>query len=451
MPGRFTPSLKAESNMGRGVLADPVRACNKLAMIQPVIRRRTLLAGAGALASVAVLPSARLLAAARDELAPVKLPPPISPAERTGRMRTAQHLMSQAGIGSVVVEAGPSLEYYTGIQWWRSERLTAAVIPAHGDPVIVTPFFERPSVAETLGVAAEFRTWNEDEEPLKLVADFLRERGVASSPVGFEETDRFFILDRLRKQLPGTAMVSANPVVRAQRMIKSAHELELMQVANDITLRAMRHAGQAAKAGMSPRDYSRLIDAATTALGGSPEFALVLIDEASAQPHGSNKPQVTKAGSTILFDCGCSVHGYQSDISRTFVFGAPPSAEQRKVFDQVRRGQQIAIEAAKVGVPAGAVDDAVRRAYESWGYGPGYALPGLSHRTGHGIGMEGHEPVYLVHGEMTPLAPGMCFSDEPGIYLPGKFGVRLEDCWHMTAAGPRFFTQPPPDIDRPFG
>jgi Xaa-Pro dipeptidase len=160
---------------------------------------------------------------------------------------------------------------------------------------------------------------------------------------------------------------------------------------------------------------------------------------------------VTKAGSTILFDCGCSVHGYQSDISRTFVFGAPPSAEQRKVFDQVRRGQQIAIDAARVGVPAGAVDDAVRRAYESWGYGPGYALPGLSHRTGHGIGMEGHEPVYLVHGETTPLAPGMCFSDEPGIYLPGKFGVRLEDCWHMTAAGPRFFTQPPPDIDRPFG
>ena len=158
-----------------------------------------------------------------------------------------------------------------------------------------------------------------------------------------------------------------------------------------------------------------------------------------------------KRGSTILFDCGCTLHGYQSDISRTFVYGAAPSPEQRKVWNQVHEGQQIAIRAAKVGVPAGAVDDAVRRAYESWGYGPGYKLPGLSHRTGHGIGMEGHEPVYLVHGETTPLAPGMCFSDEPGIYLPGKFGVRLEDCWHMTEAGPKFFSQPPPSIDQPFG
>jgi Xaa-Pro dipeptidase len=317
--------------------------------------------------------------------------------------------------------------------------------------MILTPFFERPSVVETLGVDAEVRTWNEDEEPLKLVADFLRERKVAGSPVGFEETDRFFIVDRLRAQLPGVATVSANPVVRDQRMIKSAHELELMQVANDITLRAMRHTGEGAKAGMTPRDYGHAIDAATIALGGSPEFALVLIDEASAQPHGSKKPQVTKRGSTVLFDCGCTVHGYQADISRTFVFGADPTAEQRKVWSQVRRGQQIAIEAAKVGVQAGAVDDAVRRAYESWGYGPGYALPGLSHRTGHGIGMEGHEPVYLVHGEATPLRPGMCFSDEPGIYLPGKFGVRLEDCWHMTEAGPKFFTQPPASIDRTFG
>lgn len=419
-------------------------------MIEPQIRRRSFLAGAGAFAAASALP-ARLIAQARDELAPVTLPPPISPAERTGRLAKARALMQRAGIGAVVIESGPSLEYYTGVQWFRSERLTAAVILAQGEPILVTPFFERPSVAETLDVPAEIRTWNEDEEPLKLVADFLRERGVAGSPVGFEETDRFFIFDRLRQQLPQAAMVSANPVVRAQRMIKSAHELQLMQVANDITTRAMRHAAASAKLGMTPRDYSRAIDAATVAMGGSPEFALVLIDEASAQPHGSKKPQLTKRGSTILFDCGCAVHGYQSDISRTFVWGADPTAEQRKVWTQVRRGQQIAIDTARVGVPAGAVDDAVRRAYESWGYGPGYKLPGLSHRTGHGIGMEGHEPVNLVHGEMTPLAPGMCFSDEPGIYIPGKFGVRLEDCWHVTAAGPKFFSQPPPSIDQPFG
>jgi Xaa-Pro dipeptidase len=213
----------------------------------------------------------------------------------------------------------------------------------------------------------------------------------------------------------------------------------------------MRHAGEAAKLGMTPADFGAAIDAATAALGGSPEFSLVLIDEAAAQPHGSNKPQIVRRGSTVLFDCGCTVHGYQSDISRTFVTGAAPTAEQRKVWNQVHEGQQIAIRAAKLGVPVGTIDDAVRAAYESWGYGPGYKLPGLPHRTGHGIGMDGHEPAYLVHGDTTPLAAGMCFSDEPGIYIPGKFGVRLEDCWHMTETGPKFFTEPPPSIDRPFG
>jgi Xaa-Pro dipeptidase len=325
------------------------------------------------------------------------------------------------------------------------------VIPAQGDPVIVTPFFESPSVRETLAIPAEVRTWNEDEDPLKYVADFLRERGVAGEPIGFEETDRYFIVDQLQKNLPGLKAVSANPVVRALRLIKSPAELALMQAANDLTLKAMRHAGTRAAAGMTPADFGAAIDAATTTLGGHPEFSLVLIDAAAAQPHGSKKPQIVKRGSTILFDCGCSIHGYQSDISRTFVWGADPTAEQRKVWNQVHEGQQIAIRAAKIGVPAGAVDDAVRAAYTSWGYGPGYKLPGLSHRTGHGIGMDGHEPVYLVHGEMTPLAPGMCFSDEPGLYLPGKFGVRLEDCWHMTDAGPRFFSRPAASIDQPFG
>jgi Xaa-Pro dipeptidase len=186
-------------------------------------------------------------------------------------------------------------------------------------------------------------------------------------------------------------------------------------------------------------------------MGSNYDGGLVLIGESSAYPHGSHKPQIVKRGEVVLMDSTSSVHGYQADITRTFVFGADPTTEQRKLWDQVHRGQQIAIDAAKLGAPAGSVDDAVRRVYESWGFGPGYRLPGLSHRTGHGIGMEVHEPVYLVHGETTPLAPGMCFSDEPGLYIPGKFGVRLEDCWHMTAGGPRFFTQPPPSIERPFG
>jgi Xaa-Pro dipeptidase len=419
-------------------------------MMQAKIGRRALLMGGAATAVSLTVPFSRVLAQAAAELTSIPIPPPISSAERMQRLRRARELMQRSGIGAVIVESGPSLDYLTGIQWWRSERLTAVVIPAQGDPIVVTPFFEAPSVKESVEVPAEVRTWQEDEEPLKLIAGFLKERGVASEPVGFEETNRFFIEDRLKKQLPGARVVSANPVVRAQRLIKSPTELALMQAANNIMLASLRYAGERTREGMTPADIDAMIAAAQKKLGGDYDGGLILLGEASAYPHGSHKPQVVRKGEVVLMDCTCAVHGYQADITRTFVFGADPTAEQRKVWDQVHRGQQIALAAAKVGVPAGAVDDAVRRTYESWGYGPGYKLPGLSHRTGHGIGMEVHEPIYLVHGETTPLAPGMCFSDEPGIYIPGKFGIRIEDCWHMTESGPKFFTQPPPSIDRPF-
>ena len=177
---------------------------------------------------------------------------------------------------------------------------------------------------------------------------------------------------------------------------------------------------------------------------------MVLIGESSAYPHGSNKPQRVADGEIILLDAGCTVQGYTSDISRTMVFGAS-SPRQREVFAQVRHGQDTAMRTAQVGVPAGQVDDAVRAYYASLGYGPGYRLPGTPHRTGHGIGLDGHEPVNLVHGETTPLQVGMCFSNEPGIYIPGQFGVRIEDCFHITPDGPRFFTQPPSSLDQPFG
>jgi Xaa-Pro dipeptidase len=419
-------------------------------MMQAKIGRRALLMGGAATAVSLTVPFSRVLAQAAAELTSIPIPPPISSAERMQRLRRARELMQRSGIGAVIVESGPSLDYLTGIQWWRSERLTAVVIPAQGDPIVVTPFFEAPSVKESVEVPAEVRTWQEDEEPLKLIAGFLKERGVASEPVGFEETNRFFIEDRLKKQLPGARVVSANPVIRAQRLIKSPTELALMQAANNIMLASLRYAGERTREGMTPADIDAMIAAAQKKLGGDYDGGLILLGEASAYPHGSHKPQVVRKGEVVLMDCTCAVHGYQADITRTFVFGADPTAEQRKVWDQVHRGQQIALAAAKVGVPAGAVDDAVRRTYESWGYGPGYKLPGLSHRTGHGIGMEVHEPIYLVHGETTPLAPGMCFSDEPGIYIPGKFGIRIEDCWHMTESGPKFFTQPPPSIDRPF-
>src|SRR6476469_8675497 len=419
-------------------------------MIRSPIKRRHFLQGAGALAAATTLPLSRVAAAAAAGRTPIALPPPISSAERLQRLAKARTLMQQHGIGAIIVESGPSLDYYTGVQWWRSERLTGAVIPAEGDPIIVTPFFESPSIKEMLSVPAEIRTWEEDEEPLKLVADFLKERKVAHLPIGFEETDRYFLLERLRKQLPKARMVSANPVVRAQRMIKSPTELALMQAANDIMLVSLRYAGERTREGMTPGDIDAMIGAVHKHLGSAYDGGLVLIGEASAYPHGSKQPHVVGRGDIVLLDCTSAVHGYQADISRTYVVG-DPSAAQRKLWAQVHRGQPIAIAAAKVGGPAGSVDDAVRRVYESWGYGPGYRLPGLSHRTGHGIGMEVHEPIYLVHGETTPLAPGMCFSDEPGLYIPGKFGVRLEDCWHMTEAGPKFFTTPPPSIDRPFG
>lgn len=411
------------------------------------LSRRGFIGSAAAVSLASMLPLTKLAA----QTPSIPIPPPITREERLARLARARELMKAGGIGSVLVESGPSLDYYTGVQWWRSERLTGVVIPAQGDPIIVTPFFEKPSIEEMLLVPAEIRTWQEDEEPLKLVGDFLKERGVAGQPVAFEETNRFFILDRLRQQLPDTRIVSANPVVRAARMIKSPAELALMQAAADITIAAYRDIHPKIREGMTPSDINELYVAAIEAQGATTDGGLILLGEASAYPHGSGKPQHVRKGEVVLLDCGCEVHGYQSDISRTFVFGAPPTAEQRKVWEQMRRGQDIAMAAAKVGAPAGSVDDAVRSAYESWGYGPGYKLPGTSHRTGHGIGMEGHEPVNLVHGEMTPLAPGMCFSNEPGIYLPGKFGIRLEDCFHMTALGPKFFTTPPPSIDRPFG
>jgi Xaa-Pro dipeptidase len=418
-------------------------------MTSATIRRRSFLKSGGALAAALTLPLDRLSAQAAAELPSIPIPPAITTTERLQRIAKARTLMGRHGIDAIIVEAGPSLDYFTGVQWWRSERLTAAVIPARGDPIIVTPFFEKPSIAESLSIPAEIRTWNEDEEPLKLVADFLRAKRARN--VGFEETDRYFILDRLKQQLPALYVVSGNPVVRGCRMIKSPAELALMQAANDIMLASLRYAADRTREGMVPADVDALIAAAHKKLGAAYDGGLVLIGEASAYPHGSHKPQIVRRGEVVLMDCTCAVHGYQADITRTYVFGADPTAEQRKLWDQVHRGQQIAIETAKVGLPAGAVDDAVRRTYESWGFGPAYRLPGLPHRTGHGIGMEVHEPIYLVHGEMTPLAPGMCFSDEPGLYIPGKFGVRIEDCWHMTDSGPKFFTQPPPSIDRPFG
>ena len=373
---------------------------------------------------------------------------PIDPAERASRLPRAQALMRHAGIGAVVIEPGSSMVYFTGVVWHRSERPTLAIVPATGMPCIVTPFFERPSVEQTLGVPAEVSVWQEDKNPFAVAAAFLSERGLAKATIGMEETVRFFIADGMARVLPGATIAPADPVVRGCRMVKTPAEIALMQAATDVTIAAYRHVHPRVRAGMTNHDVAAMMDAATTALGGSPEFSLVLIGPAAALPHGSRAPQVVTDGAVVLMDCGCMVQGYQSDVSRTFVHGTP-SDDQRMVWKQVAKGQQIAFAAARIGAPAGSVDDAVRGYYASLGYGPGYRLPGLSHRTGHGIGLDGHEPVNLVHGETTRLRAGMCFSDEPGLYLPGRFGVRLEDCFHMTDTGPRWFSTPPASIDRP--
>jgi Xaa-Pro dipeptidase len=373
---------------------------------------------------------------------------PITAEERRARVAKVQMLMQQRKTAALLVEPGATLEYFTGIRWWRSERITLAIIPARGEVLVVTPAFEEPSVRETLQVGGEVRVWNEHESPIDRITQGLRDRDVAAGVLAAEPTTRFFIIDGIRGASNAYEVISGEALVRACRLIKSPAELALMQVANDVTLAALRAVHAQIDRGMTAAAISALMDRTTTALGGSPEFSLVLLNEASAYPHGSRQAQSVRDGSIILMDCGCTVHGYQSDISRTWVFGAP-SARQRRVWATVKRGQEIALETAKIDAPVGGIDDAVRSYYEREGWGPGYRLPGLSHRTGHGIGLDGHEPPYLVHGDATPLQAGMCFSDEPGIYIPGEFGVRLEDCWVMTAAGPRTFTPLAKSLDAP--
>ena len=374
----------------------------------------------------------------------------ISLQERLARVEKAQKLMRQFKIDALVLEPGSAMLYFTGISWWRSERLTAVIIPRQGDIAVVTPFFEEPSVRESMTFGDDVRTWNEHESPFALLAGVLKDRGIRNGRIGVEATVRYFVVQGIQKAIPTMAIISSEPVTRGCRMIKSAGEIALMKKANEITLAAYGHVYSQLALGMTPADVNGLMSSAQAQLGGQGIWTMALFGEASAYPHGSSKPHVIEEGQIVLMDCGCSVEGYQSDISRTFVFGEP-NEEQQKIWNLVRKGQAIAFEAAKLGQHAGIVDDAVRKFYEQEGFGPNYALPGLSHRTGHGIGMDGHEPVNFVKGEQTQLSPGMCFSNEPGIYLPGKFGVRLEDCIYMTETGPAWFTEPPASLAQPLG
>ena len=375
---------------------------------------------------------------------------PITVDERLARVEKAQRLMREQGIDAILLEAGSALIYFTGVRWWRSERFTGAIIPAEGEIAFVTPYFEEPSVRESMKFGDDVRTWHEHENPFALVRGILADRDLDGGKIGVEETVRHFIVDGIAEAAPDFELVSGKGVVRGCRMYKSAAEIALMQTANDVTMAAYRHVHANLDKDMRPADISDLMNSATRALGGRPQFASVLLNEASAYPHGTRQPQTLKDDGIILMDCGCAVHDYESDISRTWVFGEP-TRKQRDVWDTVKRGQELALEAATAGTPAGKVDDVVRAYYESEGCGPVFQTPGLSHRLGHGIGMDGHEPINFVRGEETPLAPGMCVSNEPGIYIFGEFGVRLEDCLYITEDGPRLFSALSPSIDAPVG
>lgn len=375
---------------------------------------------------------------------------PIGVDERLARIGKAQRLMRQQNIDAILLEPGSAMLYFTGISWWRSERLTAVIIPREGEIGVVTPFFEEPSVRESMTFGDDVRTWHEHDSPFQRVAGFLQDRNISSGRIGLEGTVRQFVAVGLAEAAPGLEITTAEPVTRGCRMFKSANEIALMKKANEVTLTAYRHVYGQLERGMQPSDVKSLMQTAQKELGGTGSWSMALFGAASAYPHGTDIQQEIEEGQIVLMDCGCSVHGYQSDISRTFVIGEPDS-RQREVWNTVRQGQQIAFETAQAGAPAGSVDDAVRRHYESLGWGPGYQVPGLSHRTGHGIGMDGHEPVNFVHGEQTLLAPGMCFSNEPGLYDFNSFGVRLEDCLYLTEEGPAWFTVPPESLDDPIG
>jgi len=373
---------------------------------------------------------------------------PISDAERQARIARARQLMAEQHIDALLLEPGSSFSYYFNVSWGLSERPFLAVLPAHGDIAWVCPGFEENRARELVGPTSDVRVWQEDESPYERVAQILRDRGVAGGRVGVEERLRFFIFDGVRQAAPAATFVSATPVTTGCRMIKSPAELALMQRANDIAMQAFRAAFATLREGMTNNELARNFNAAFTRLGGANPFSLVMFGAATAFPHGTVQPQRLRQGDIVLADIGCEVESYASDITRTTVFGRP-SARQTEIWNLEKRAQDAAFAAARVGATCESVDAAARKVITDAGFGPDYRLPGLPHRTGHGIGLDGHEAPNFVRGNTMPLRPGMCFSDEPTIVIFGEFGIRLEDCLYITENGPRFFSPQSEAIDQP--
>jgi Xaa-Pro dipeptidase len=422
-------------------------------------RRSFLKAGplaAGALGAAAFSPAEAQETALPPSLATLKsmrhLAKPITAAERRGRIDKAKRLMAAEKIDAILLTGGTSLVYFSGIQWGLSERLFAMVLPVKGEPFFVSPAFEEDRAREQIasgpvGSNADVRTWEEHESPYERVAQGLRDRGIAAGRIGMEETVRFVFSDGVGQAAPALKVVSGTPVTAGCRIIKDAHELELMRLASQVTLQAYEAAYKALKDGMTQRDFAALVALAHQRLGFTGS-AGVQVGEYSALPHGSITPQIIREGTILLIDGGCSAEGYVSDISRTFVLGKA-TEKMKKVFEIELRAQTAALKAARPGVPCEAVDAAARKVIVDAGYGPDYKY--FTHRVGHGMGMDGHEWPYLVRGNKLLLAPGMTFSDEPGIYIRGEFGVRLEDDMVITDGGAELMTPQSPSLEDPFG
>lgn len=378
-------------------------------------------------------------------------PLPISTGERRARIDQARRLMTENGIDALLMTGGTSLVYFTGVRWGLSERLFAVTIPREGRPFVVTPAFEEDRAREQLENGpfagdADVLSWHEDESPYELFAGGLQALGISTGTLGVEETVRHVFHAGIGAAAPALTLTSGTPVTAGCRTRKDAHELELMRIASAVTLTAYEAVYHAIEAGMTNNDVRSLVSTAHRQLGYS-GGAMVLVDAASALPHGTVKPQTIRDGSIVLIDGGCGVEGYRSDISRTFAFGEP-SDKMKKVFEIEYRAQTAALEAARPGLPCEAVDAAARKVIDEAGYGPDYAY--FTHRVGHGIGMDGHEWPYLVRGNKLALAPGMTFSDEPGIYLSGEFGVRLEDELVISEDGAHLLTPQSPSLTEPF-
>ncbi|MGA9472869.1 MAG: Xaa-Pro peptidase family protein [Terriglobales bacterium] len=377
---------------------------------------------------------------------------PIAVEERASRQEKARQLMRDNNLSAILLTQGTSLVYFTGIEWWGGERLFAMVLPAKGNAFYVAPAFEEGRAREQIALAPEgknpdVRVWQENENPYERVAQGLSDRGIAGSAIGLDETIKFVFSDNIRKAAASASFTSATPVTSGCRMIKSAHEIELMRLAAKVTLAAYEATYRSLKAGMTRKDVESMLETAHRQLGFE-GGADVLVGEYSAFPHGTILPQEIREGTIVLIDGGCSVEGYASDITRTFVLGKA-SDKMKQVFDIVHRAQSAALATARPGAEAGSVDAAARKVITDAGYGPDYKY--FTHRLGHGMGMDGHEWPYLVRGNTTKLQPQMTFSDEPGIYLRGEFGIRLEDDMHILENGSELFTPQSPSLEDPFG